>query len=99
MTTDEVRSIVLQRENLRRTVTIALIVGTVLFGINQLDVVLSGQATASTWIKGAITYAVPFVVSNLGVLQGERRVARLSESVDVQPAARSVRPRSGPLTR
>jgi hypothetical protein len=48
-------------------------VGSVLFCINQLDVVLRGNATAVTWIKGAITYLVPFVVSNLGVLVASRR--------------------------
>ena len=47
--------------------------GTVLFCINQLDVVLRGDATTVTWIKGAITYLVPFVVSNLGVLVASRR--------------------------
>ena len=47
---------------------IALIVGSVLFAINQLDVVVRGNATAATWIKGGITYLVPFVVSNLGIL-------------------------------
>lgn len=59
--------------HLRRTVGIALVVGTVLFCINQLDVVLRGDATTVTWIKGASTYFVPFVVSNLGVLVGSRR--------------------------
>ena len=65
--------VVLYPRHLRATVRIALIVGTVLFCINQLDVVLRGDATASTWIKGGITYLVPFVVSNLGVLTATRR--------------------------
>ena len=47
--------------------------GTVLFCINQLDVVLHGKASTATWVKGAITYVVPFVVSNLGVLVASRR--------------------------
>ena len=59
--------------HLRRTAGIALVVGTVLFCINHLDVVLSGKATTVTWIKGATTYFVPFVVSNLGVLVASRR--------------------------
>lgn len=58
--------------HLRKTVTIALIVGTVLFCINQLDVVLRGDATAAVWIKSAITYLVPFGVSNAGVLVASR---------------------------
>jgi hypothetical protein len=59
--------------HLRKTIRIALVVGTILFCINQLDVVLRGNATTSTWVKGATTYLVPFVVSNLGVLVATRR--------------------------
>lgn len=47
-------------------------VGTVLFGINQLDVVLRGDATALVWVKSAVTYLVPFCVSNAGVLVASR---------------------------
>lgn len=60
------------RPHLRKTVTIALVVGTVLFSINQLDVVLRGDATAVVWIKSAITYLVPFCVSNAGLLVASR---------------------------
>lgn len=60
------------RPHLRQTVTIALVVGTILFCINQLDVVLRGDATAAVWIKSAVTYLVPFFVSNAGVLVGSR---------------------------
>lgn len=63
------------RPHLRRTVLTALIVGTVLFGINQLDVVLSGAATTGTWIKVAVTYLVPFAVANVGVMVASRRPA------------------------
>lgn len=52
--------------------TIALFVGTVLFCINQLDVVVRGDATTVVWIKTAITYLVPFTVSNAGVLIASR---------------------------
>jgi hypothetical protein len=62
--------------HLKRTVTIAVIVETVLFCINQLDVVVSGEATTAVWIKSAITYLVPFTTSNLGVLVGTRVPAR-----------------------
>jgi hypothetical protein len=64
--------VVLHRPHLRKTVRIALIVGTVLFCINQLDVVLSGRATTVVWLKAGLTYCVPFVVSNIGVLIGAR---------------------------
>ena len=60
---------------LRSTVKIALLVGTVLFAINQLDVVLHGEATIVTWVKVGVTYLVPFVVSNLGILTATRHIA------------------------
>ena len=64
---------VLYRPHLRKTVTIALVVGTVLFSINQLDVVLRGDASTLVWVKSGITYLVPFCVSNAGVLVASRR--------------------------
>lgn len=69
----EALTVILYRPHLRKTVTIALTVGTILFCINQLDVVLRGDATAAVWIKTAVTYLVPFCVSNAGVLVGSRR--------------------------
>jgi hypothetical protein len=62
-----------RREHLRRTVLTAAVVGTVLFAINQLDVVLGGRANWTTWTKGAVTYLVPFVVANVGLLIGTRK--------------------------
>ena len=58
--------------NLRRTVAVALLVGTVLFAINQLDTVIGGRATPVTWLKIALTYLVPFCVANYGLLVGVR---------------------------
>jgi hypothetical protein len=68
--------VVLYRRHLRATIRIALIVGTVLFAINQLDVVVRGHATATTWIKIGVTYFVPFTVSNLGILTATHRRSR-----------------------
>lgn len=62
--------------HLRRTLSIAAVVGTILFSINQLDVVLRGDATAVVWVKVAVTYLVPFCVSNAGVLVGSQRTTR-----------------------
>ena len=59
-----------RREHLRRTVRIALVVGLVLTAINQADVIAAGEATATTWLKCALNFVVPFVVSNLGLLAG-----------------------------
>ncbi len=52
---------------------VALIVGTILFSINQLDVVLAGRATLGLWLKAGLTYLVPFCVSNWGILVATRR--------------------------
>ena len=61
------------RPHLRNSLRIALIVGTILFSINQLDVVLTGRATLGVWLKGGLTYLVPFCVSNWGILVATRR--------------------------
>jgi hypothetical protein len=60
--------VVLYPRYLRRTLAIAVTVGTVLFAINQLDVVVRGDATTVVWLKSALTDLVPFCVSNAGVL-------------------------------
>lgn len=54
--------------HLRRTLLTTVVVGTLLFCINHLDVVLAGGATTTMWVKGALTYLVPFAVSNVGIL-------------------------------
>lgn len=72
----EAVAVVTDHRRLRSTLAVAVVVGTVLFCINQLDVVLSGNATALVWAKSAITYLVPFGVSNAGVLIAARRPRR-----------------------
>lgn len=69
----EIPRVVLHRPHLRRTLVTTGVVGTVLFGINQADVVMGGDATVVTWLKIGLTYLVPFVVSNLGVLFATQR--------------------------
>ncbi|TMK68718.1 MAG: hypothetical protein E6G48_09860 [Actinobacteria bacterium] len=71
----EALRICFRREHLRRTVKIALVVGTILTLINQLDVIVKGDATTITWVKGGLNYCVPFIVSNLGLLAGKRAEA------------------------
>ena len=61
-----------QPSNLRRTLTIALVVGCILSIINQGDVIAHGDATGGTLLKVCLNFVVPFVVSNLGVLAGDR---------------------------
>jgi hypothetical protein len=48
----------------------ALIVGTVLTLVNQVDVVARGEATSTTYLKCAANYLVPFIVANVGLLIG-----------------------------
>ena len=69
----EAMAVVRFRPHLRRTVGVALVVGTVLFAINQLDVVLRHRATTATYLKSGLTYLVPFCVSNYGILVATRR--------------------------
>jgi hypothetical protein len=59
-----------QPAHLRRTLRIALVVGIVLTAINQADVLLSGHVGSGTYVKCALNFVVPFVVSNLGLLSG-----------------------------
>ena len=71
----EALAIVRQPGHLRRTATTALIVGTVLFAINKLNVVAAGPATAFVWLKVGLTYLVPFTVSNVGILIATHRAS------------------------
>jgi hypothetical protein len=69
----EALAVVRYRPHLRKTIRVALFVGTVIFAINQLDIVLRHKATLSTYVKGSLTYLVPFCVSNYGILVATHR--------------------------
>ena len=69
----EIPAVCLDRRNLSRCIGAAALVGTILFLINQADVVFGGQATAATWAKIGLSYLVPFFVSNYGIVVGSRR--------------------------
>jgi hypothetical protein len=56
----------------RRALQVALVVGTFLFIINQLDVVLSGKVTPLVALKIVLTYLVPFLVSTYSALETSR---------------------------
>jgi hypothetical protein len=60
---------------LRRSLSIASIVGTVLVTINQGDALLAGTWSAALFWKLPLTYAVPFIVATWGAL-GASRVRR-----------------------
>jgi len=61
---------------LRRSGLLALIVGTILTGINQGDVLLAGHWPSALVWKLPLTYAVPFIVATLGALGTGRAPAR-----------------------
>jgi hypothetical protein len=62
----------LYRPILGRAIRVALVVGTILFLINQSDVVLKGQLTTLVVAKIALTYLVPFSVSTYSALAANR---------------------------
>ena len=63
-------AVVCRREHLRRTATIALIVGLFLNLVNQAGVIADGDATTGTWLRVALNFCVPFIVSNCGLVAG-----------------------------
>jgi hypothetical protein len=69
----ELAAVVTAPRQLRKTVTIALIVGTVFFAMNQLSVIAAGHATTLIWLKAVLTYATPLLVSSFGVASATRR--------------------------
>lgn len=54
----------------RRSLAVALVVGTVLNAINQGDALLAGEPLR--WGKIALTYAVPYLVATYGAVAALR---------------------------
>lgn len=50
------------------SVRVALVVGTILSVVNQGSVIVSGDATAASWVRVGVNYLVPFLVSSIGYL-------------------------------
>lgn len=74
-TAREAAGVVLFPHHLRRTLLTAAVVGSILFCLNHLNELLAGHATATVWIESGVTYLVPFIVSNIGVLIATRKPA------------------------
>ena len=74
-TPGEALRLVFLRTTLRKTIKIALVVGTILSLINQTGVVLDGRANYATWLRVGANYLVPFCVSSTGFLSATRRRA------------------------
>ena len=62
----------LDLSNLSRCIAAALIVGTILFFINQAAVVFGGRATGATWLRIGLAYLVAFFVSQYGIVLASR---------------------------
>jgi hypothetical protein len=60
----------------RRSITIALIVGSVLTAINQGDALLAGAWSPALLWKVPLTYTVPFIVATWGALGASRAPRR-----------------------
>jgi hypothetical protein len=57
----------------RRAALTALVVGSILTAINQLDVLVGGGLTPRTALKVALTYLVPYCVTTWGAIGNARR--------------------------
>lgn len=49
----------------------AALVGTILLVINQYDALFGDQPF--NWLKAILTYCVPFIVFNYGLIKGKRK--------------------------
>jgi hypothetical protein len=56
----------------KRALKVAFIVGSILAVVNHGDVVLSGQATTTVWIKIVLTFLVPYCVATFASVQAIR---------------------------
>jgi hypothetical protein len=68
----EAIGIVLARRNIKKTLCIAITVGSVFFSMNQLGAILAGHVDAVVWAKAVLTYLTPLCVSNVGILSATR---------------------------
>lgn len=69
----ELLGVITAPANVKRTVSIALVIGTLFVAMNQLEVILSGQATFIVWLKAGLTYVTPLCVANVGILSATHR--------------------------
>lgn len=56
-------SVAIRRDIVRRSVRVAVLVGTILVGINYWDRIIEGSLTGADGIKMLLTYFVPYGVS------------------------------------
>lgn len=65
--------LILRGQTRRPALPVALVVGTLLTVVNQLDVILSGTLSLQLAVRVAANYAIPYVVSSVGFLNAFRR--------------------------
>lgn len=58
---------------LRRSLTVAVVVGTILTLLNQGDIIFAGDWKTALYWKVPLTYCVPFCVATYGALSNSRR--------------------------
>ena len=58
---------------LRRSLSVAVVVGTILTLLNQGDLLLTGHWQSALYWKVPLTYCVPFCVATYGALSNSRR--------------------------
>ncbi len=69
----EAVAVCIHRPNRRRVALIALVVGTLLVGINQGPVLAAGDVGWAIWVRVGLDYLIPACVATLGLLSGSRR--------------------------
>ena len=67
------RCALLHRPMLKRSVTAAVVVGTILTVLNQGDALFSGQWNNALFWKIPLTYCVPLLVATYGALTNSRK--------------------------
>ncbi|MDA0265063.1 MAG: nitrate/nitrite transporter NrtS [Chloroflexi bacterium] len=67
------RCAIRHRPMVRRSLLVALTVGTVLTLLNQGDILFAGEWKSAMYWKIPLTYCVPFLVATYGALTNSRR--------------------------
>jgi hypothetical protein len=72
---------------MRRTITVALIVGTLLTLINQGDRIAAGEVDLAVAMKVLANYLIPWCVSSIGYISARRPAAPpVDQPLDAPPA-------------
>lgn len=66
-------AIALEASVRKRALKVATIVGSILAVINHGDALISGNATATVWVKIVLTFVVPYCVATFASVQAIRQ--------------------------